>query len=344
MEPVISVIIPVRNEEKFITQCLDSLLVADLQVPYEIIVIDGMSDDATVEIVTEFTIRHSNIVLLENPDRIVPYALNIGINKAKGKYIARIDAHSVYPVEYLQTLFDYIEENKDVANVGAAWEVLPGNASQKAAAIALASSHPLGIGNAQYRLGCKEVKEVDTVPFGFYRKEIFIKYGFFDTDLVRNQDDEFNHRLIKAGEKIVLLPKLRIQYFARATFTTMSRMYYQYGYFKPLVVKKIGGVVTLRQLAPLCFYCLLATLAFGWLFTKNIYFMIIGLAILVLYLSALVCAGLQSIIKKKISIKCWPLISFAFLIIHAAYAVGYFNGIVDFLVRNKRVNDLPLTR
>ena len=142
-------------------------------------------------------------------------------------------------------------EQSGADNVGGVCRTLPASDSAMAKAIAVGMSHPLGVGNSHFRIGCRpEDRWVDTVPFGCYRREVFDRIGLFDEELVRNQDDELNLRLIKHGGRILLSPRIVCKYFARDSLAKLWRMYYQYGYFKPLVVRKVGGVMTLRQLLP----------------------------------------------------------------------------------------------
>ena len=150
--------------------------------------------------------------------------------------------------------------------MGGVCRTLPAADTAVAKAIAVGMSHPLGVGNSHFRIGSSEDRWVDTVPFGCYRREVFDRIGLFDEELVRNQDDELNLRLIKHGGRILLSPRIVCKYFARDSLAKLWRMYYQYGYFKPLVVRKVGGVMTLRQLAPPLFVlCLAATALAGLL-------------------------------------------------------------------------------
>ncbi len=183
----------------------------------------------------------------------------MGIAAARGTVIVRMDAHVEYPRNYLSSLVGLLEQS-GADNVGGVVQTLPANDSPIARAIACGMSHPLGVGNSHFRIGAAEDRWVDTVPFGCYRREVFDRIGLFDEELVRNQDDELNLRLIKHGGRILLSPRIVSKYFARDSLPKLWRMYYQYGYFKPLVVRKLGGVMTARQLLPPLFVlCLFAT-------------------------------------------------------------------------------------
>lgn len=234
----VSIIIPCRNEEKFIGKCLDSIIAQDYPIDnLEVLVVDGMSEDNTRKIVKNYIQKYSFVKLLENPQKIVPTALNIGIKNAKGDIFIIMGAHSIYEKDYIFKCVKYLHAY-DVDNVGGIGITLPGDNTIIAKSIALALSHPFGVGNAYFRIGSKEPRYVDTVPFGCYKREVFDRIGLFDEDLVRNQDDEFNLRLIKNGGKILLGPDIISYYYARDSIHKLWKMYFQYGYFKPSVAKK----------------------------------------------------------------------------------------------------------
>ncbi len=253
-QPLVSVIVPCRNEGKWIGKCLQSILNNDYPRDcLEILVVDGMSGDDTRREVEAAAALHSGVRLLDNPRRITPVAMNLGIAAASGSVIVRMDAHVEYPSDYISSLVALLEKS-GADNVGGVCQTLPGDGTIMARAVALGMSHPLGVGNSHFRIGASQDRWVDTVPFGCYRREVFQRIGLFDEDLVRNQDDELNLRLIKHGGRILLSPRIVCKYFARESLAKLWRMYYQYGYFKPLVVRKIGGVMTLRQLRLPCSY------------------------------------------------------------------------------------------
>jgi len=197
--PFISIIIPCRNEEDYISPCLDSILAQDYaRDRMEILVADGMSTDRTKDILLDYVKNHPTVHFFENPKKIVTMGLNILIKQSKGEFILRMDAHTKFPKNYISKCIQYIQEYK-VDNVGGVIVTLPGNNTLSAKAIALAMSSTFGVGNSYFRTGVKEPRMVDTVPFGCYRREIFNKIGLFDEDMVRSQDAEFNLRLIKSG-------------------------------------------------------------------------------------------------------------------------------------------------
>jgi cellulose synthase/poly-beta-1,6-N-acetylglucosamine synthase-like glycosyltransferase len=342
--PFISIVIPCRNEKKFIGECLSSATAQDYQKDkIEVLVVDGMSEDGTREIIENYIKKYEGIKMLDNPGRIVPKALNIGIKNARGEVIIRMDAHNIYEKDYISKCVKYLYEyNAD--NVGGICITFPGSDDLMARSIALSLSHPFGVGNAYFRIGSKDPKYVDTVPFGCYRKEVFEKIGFFDEDLIRNQDDEFNLRLIKNGGKILLVPEIISYYYARDSLSKLSKMYFQYGYFKPLVALKIGAVLTWRQLIPALFIGSLILSGFISLFYG--FFLWIFLFILSSYILANIFFSLSIAMER--GEKYFILLPIVFTTIHFSYGVGYLKGIWDFIVlkknRRKKVEDLPLTR
>ncbi|MDR1226015.1 MAG: glycosyltransferase family 2 protein [Prevotellaceae bacterium] len=319
----ISIICPIYNEEKYIAKCIDSIVEQDYSKEFlEVLLVDGGSSDNTREIIAKSISDKPFIRLLDNPHRTAPYALNIGIREAKGEVIMRIDAHSAYPLSYVSTLVKYLFElNAD--NVGGAWNILPANDTARAVSIAAGSSHPFGVGNATYKTGAKNIMEVDTVPFGCYRRDVFERIGYFDEELTRNQDNEFNARLKNAGGKIYLIPEVAISYTARDTWRKMYRMYYQYALFSPLVNKKLGKPDSIKRIIPALFFCgLLMGAALS--FISKIFLWPL-LAAIGGYLLAGVSIGFTTAKrwKKPALVFCLPV---TFFLMHFAYALGYIAG------------------
>lgn len=339
-----SIIIPCRNEEKHIAKCLDSIISQDYpKERIEILVVDGMSHDKTREIVDSYCKQYHYIKRFDNLKKIAPSAMNIGIKNARGDLIIRMDAHNLYKSDYVAKCVKYIHDY-DVDNVGGIWLTVPSNDTTCAKSIALALSHSFGVGNSRFRIGIKTPELVDTVPFGCYRKEVFAKIGLFDEDLVRNQDDEFNLRLIKNGGKILLAPEIISYYHARGSLKQLWNMYFQYGYFKPLVARKIGAILTLRQLMPAI---LIGSLIFfGLLSIVSKYFFMFFLFILLLYIAANIIASIA--IAARRDPKLIFVLPLAFGTLHFSYGIGYLKGIWDFLIidknQKKQILDMPLTR
>ncbi len=334
MRPFVSVVLPIYNEERFIEKCIQSILAQDYpKERLQLIFVDGMSQDRTRDIVHEYSKKYPFIQLIDNPKRVVPYALNKGIKASKGEVIIRLDGHCDYPSNYISVLVKYLYE-LGADNVGGVWRTLPAHPTNECYAIAIASSHPFGVGGSEHKVGSKEIKETDTVPFGCYRREVFERIGYFDEELTRNQDDEFNARLINNGGHIYIIPELVINYTARDSMHKMRRMYYQYGLFKPLANKKLGAPATVRQFFPGLF--VLGLIGGGILscFSKAI--LAIYLAVIALYLLIGLAIGFSkaSEYRRPALVLLMP---YTFACIHISYGVGYLNGMLKVLF-NKPFN------
>jgi glycosyltransferase involved in cell wall biosynthesis len=324
MSHLVSIILPCRNEEKYIETCIQSLIHNQSEdFPVEIIVVDGMSSDKTVEITERYTQQYPFIKLIQNPDKTVPFAMNLGIVQAQGGYIVRVDAHASYPENYVSTLVTNLI-SLDADNVGALWQTEVLTKNKKTLAIKEVLTHRFGVGNAAFRVGIDKITEVDTVPFGCYKKEVFTKYGVYDTRLTRNQDIELNKRIIRGGGKIYLLPDLTCVYFARETFSAIAKNNYNNGLWNILTVKytKKFSSLSLRHFIPLCFILsLLLPLFFCFLYKPLI---CIAAASLILYLSFLtvICVRLAIRKKRRLFYLLW-----AFVTLHFSYGVGSLVGI-----------------
>lgn len=340
--PKISIIMPSYNEEKHISKAIESLLFGAYPIEkLEIFVIDGKSSDATQNEVQKLIEKDLPITLLINENRTVPYALNMAIPLCNGDYICRVDAHCVYPSNYLTTFVSYARKFPEADNIGCACILKPSNPSNTAKASAIASTHPFGSGNAAYKKVFSEPRFVDTVPFGFFKRETFKKYGLFDTDLIRNQDDEFNYRILKNGGKVLLIPETSIDYFARENFSKLFKMDWQYGYFKPLCLKKIRKLFNIRQFVPpitvtVIFLCLLG-LIFG-----NSHIKVLSSLPILLYIFTLVLISAERALKKGIVL--FPYLIVAFIVIHFGYGLGFLRGILDHLILNKKYTDISISR
>jgi glycosyltransferase involved in cell wall biosynthesis len=341
--PLVSVIVPCRNEGRWIGQCLRSILENDYpRESLEILVVDGMSSDDTRQTIESVVADNPVVRMLDNERKTAPAAMNVGIAAARGSVIVRMDAHVEYPTDYLSSLVALLERS-GADNVGGVCRTLPADDSAVARAVAFGMSHPLGVGNSHFRIGAAEDRWVDTVPFGCYRREVFDRIGLFDEELVRNQDDELNLRLIRRGGRILLSPRIVCTYYARDSLAKLARMYYQYGYYKPLVVRKVGGVMTIRQLLPPLFVAalIIAALAAPWSGLGLIALVAIAgsylLAIATVAASALRRLGLAAIALFGV-----------FPAMHLSYGWGYLRGAVEFLVlRRSHAGDaasVPISR
>lgn len=323
---MLSVICPIYNEESRIEACILSILAQDYpKEDMEVLFVDGQSSDRTREIIAKYMQDYAFIRLLDNPKRIAPSALNIGIRASSGDIIMRLDAHAKYPDNYFSLLVNKLKQT-GADNVGGVCRTLPAKDTAICRAIAHAMSSPFGMGNSHFRIGANHEMWVDTVPFGCFRRELFDKVGLFDEELVRNQDDEFNGRIVKNGGKILLLPQVVIDYFARDTISKTAKMFYQYGLFKPLVNKKLHKPTTLRQFFPPLFFAGLIAGGLLSLFSQTL--MWIYVSVIVLYILCCFVFGRNG---KRV----WPDILWMpiiFATIHLSYGCGYWQGLWNLLV------------
>lgn len=324
---MITVICPIRNEELYIEKFLNSILQQDYSVnDMEILLLDGMSTDKTRSIVDDYTKRYPHIRLIDNMMKTVSYAMNEGIRNAIGDIIIRLDAHAEYPVNYFSKLVYYLNSLKDADNVGGICVTQPANDGVEAKAIAACLSSRFGVGNSYFRIGTRNIKLVDTVPFGCFRKSLFDKIGLYDTDMVRNQDDELNGRIIKNGGKIYLLPDVEINYYSRDRISKVRKMLYEYGLYKPLGNKKLGAAITIRQFFPLFFVIGLVTGIILSLFFPILWPLFFGVVALHIFIGTI--EGIKNVKKTK-EIRCVFLMPYIFMNMHISYGIGYLHGIYN---------------
>jgi GT2 family glycosyltransferase len=290
----------------------------------EVLVVDGMSTDETAaraaETVRTFrqeTLEGPSVEILENPKMSAPAALNIGLLKARGEVIVRVDGHCEIPPDYLERLVELLTD-KEAQCVGGA--LLNVGEDRAAKAIATAVGSKFGVGGAAFRTSTKG-EYVDTVAFGAYPREVFDRIGVFDEELIRNQDDEFNFRLTQSGGRIWLEPSLRVSYHSRATIGSLWRQYWQYGLYKILVFKKRRGVPAVRQLVPAAFVASLISAACISLVSRRW----TPLAVVVIpYVAA---TGAATAAEAKGDKKLLPHLPIAFWTLHVAYGSGSIWGL-----------------
>jgi len=336
----VSVIIPCYQEEKFIKKCLFSLVKNDYPKEYlEILVMDGRSTDKTRDIVREISNKYPFIRLIDNEKRYQSFALNKGIKISRGEIIIRCDAHATYSKNYIKKSVEWLLKDKKIGNVGGIWINKPANKSLTAKAIVYTLSHPFCVGPNKYRIGAKESKEVDTVPFGAWRKEIFDKVGNFREDFIRAQDLEFNIRLKKAGYKIILDPSIKIFYYPRDSFKKLFKMMVQYGYWKVIVNKETKTLSSLRQLVPPLF---LLYLFFAIFFS----FLKWWILLIPLFLYILIVLFFSLLISFKTRDKrIVPFCALVFLVTHFGYGFGYLQALFDiFLKKNAKIKYIEINR
>ena len=264
-KPLVSIILPIRNEEKTISNTLDSILLQDYgKENMEIIIADGQSSDSTLSILNQYVDKYKNIKIIENHKKTVPTGFNLALNISNGDIIIRVDGHTTIAKNYVVRCIDILKE-KNASNVGGL--ITPKSKTFLGSLITVATSSVFGIGNSYFHFS-KNGRWVDTVYLGAWRRDVFSNIGGFDEDLIRNQDDEFNFRLIQNGGCIWLDPSIKSEYVPRTTIGKLSSQYFQYGFYKVRVLQKRRGLSSYRQLVPPLF-SLYLILSFFYSIFKN---------------------------------------------------------------------------
>jgi succinoglycan biosynthesis protein ExoA len=298
MLPKVSVIVPCYNEQSTIRLLLDALHQQTYpRAHMEVIISDGMSQDHTREAVAAFQkdFPDLEVRLVDNPLRKIPSGVNRGIEASRGELIVRFDGHAKPYPDYVENCVRAHREGRG-ANVGGVWEIRPGADTWIAKSIAVAAAHPLGVGDALYR-HTKQAAEVDTVPFGSFRRTLIEQVGFFDESLLTNEDYEFNARVRKWGGKIWLDPSIRSVYFARSTLVELIRQYWRYGFWKWRMLRRYPDTLRWRQALPPLFVLSLIGLILLSLFIPFTRFLLAGE--LIMYLSIMVLAGFYSAFRQR---------------------------------------------
>lgn len=297
MPPRVSIVVPCLNEQATIRQMLDAIY--DQTFPrseMEVVIADGLSQDATREEIAAFQAEKPDLTIrvVDNKAGSIPSGVNLAIRAAHGETIVRMDAHSRPYPNYVECCLAALEAGKG-DNVGGVWEIQPGAKTWLAKSIAVAASHPLGVGDAGYRIGA-HASTVDTVPFGAFRRELIDRIGLLDESLKANEDYEFNARIRKAGGCVWLDPEIVTVYYARSTLRDLSRQYWRYGFWKFRMLRRYPDTLRWRQALPPLFVASL--LGFGflswWTFARWLL-----LLELMLYLAIMFLAGLRAALKHK---------------------------------------------
>lgn len=322
----LSVICPIYNEEKYIGQFLDSILRQDFpKNDMEILLVDGMSKDRTREIVSEYMTRFPFIRLFDNPERIVPYAMNRGIDAATGDIIMRLDAHAFYQPDYCSVLVSgLLRLHAD--NVGTVCKTDVLNKTPKTLAIREVLGNKFGVGNSSFRIGIDHEQEVETVPFGCWPREVFNKYGKYDVRLVRNQDIELNKRIIRGGGKIYILPNTYCTYLARETWGALAKNNYGNGKWNILTVyyTKMFSSLSVRHFIPLLFVLsLIVPLLLSPIWMP---FALISAFSLLAYVGLMSVVSIKLAVTKRLS---FLHLIISFFVLHFSYGWGSLMGILS---------------
>jgi glycosyltransferase involved in cell wall biosynthesis len=334
MTPTVSIIVPCFNEQRTIGMLLEAIFNQTYPIEdIEVVIADGFSTDGTREVVEQFANEHASlsIFLVDNPKRIIPAALNISIEYARGDYIIRLDAHSIPEPDYIALCIETIQKT-GAANVGGAWEIKPAGNEWVARSIAAAASHPLGAGDARYRYK-GDAGEVHTVPFGAFQRSWVDRVGEFNETLLSNEDYEYNYRLRRAGGKIWFDPAIQSVYFARKDLRELMVQYLRYGYWKAMMLAQNPESLRWRQALPAGFVFGLITLSVLGLalpFTRIFLAIYVGV-----YAAITIGFGLVEALRRlDLGIVFgFPL---ALWVMHLAWGSAFFGGIIAWLLRRLR--------
>ena len=319
--PFVSVIIAIRNEEKFIAQCLQS--VVDQDYPHdqmEVLVVDGRSEDRSREIVAEFSSKYPMIRLLDNSRISAPAGLNLGIRQARGEVIVRVDGHCSLEPDYVSQCVRYLRES-GADNVGGLMKAV--GQDYVGQVIALAINSFFGSGGSKFHYAAQE-QYVDTVYLGAFPRHVFDRVGYFDERLMRNQDYELNYRIRAAGGKIFLSPAISSYYYGRSTLRDLWHQYFQYGFWKLEMLQIHPRSVQPRHLvAPLFVFSLFATGLLGFVHHGflNLFLLTIASYSLASLLSSL-------LIARRKGWRYFPLLPVAFAVMHFGWGLGFLLGLV----------------
>ena len=338
--PLVSIIIPCRNEEKFIGKCLQSILNQDYpKEMMEVLVVDGMSEDKTREIIKNYIKKVPNIKLLDNLDKITPKAMNIGIKNSKGDIIILVNAHSILDKDFLKYSIRFLNITKADAVGGKLNAVSEDKILSKT--ISFISDSIFGSGGVRYRQRTKEGFVNDTLPYCAYRREIFKKIGLVDENLIRGNDAEFNLRLLKNGGKIYFSPLIKSYLYSRSSLRKFCKQQFQYGYFKVRIGQKLGWKSIFRQIIPGVFVFSLISSIILSIFLKPFLFLFIF--ILGIYFLIDIFFSLQ--IGFKNGLKYFLVSLFLFFLLHFSYGSGFLKGIFDFIFLKREIKkDIGITR
>lgn len=321
-----SIIVPCYNEEKTISLLLDALSQQTYPIScMEVIIADGLSTDLTRKRIVDFLKDHKNlrVKIVDNPKRTIPAAINIAMQNSSGAFVVRLDAHSIPEPTYVELCINALKSGKADC-VGGVWKIAPGDDSWMARSIAAAAANPIAVGDAHYRFSNKAAY-VDTVPFGSFRKDLFLKLGGFNENLLTNEDYEFFTRIRKNKGKIWLNPAISSTYFSRGDLLSLSRQYWRYGFWKYRMLREFPDTLRWRQALPPLFVLGILSLTFLSLFIRI--FLWVLLDLLTIYFLILIAASIKmSILRKDISLLVgMPL---AILCMHFSWGSGFLYSII----------------
>ena len=319
----VSIILPIRNEEQFISKTLESIIDQKFKGELEIIISDGMSNDGTREIVKQFQNNHKNIILINNHDKIVPNGFNKALSVAKGDTIIRLDGHSFLGTDFISNC---LSVQKFIGADCVGGPTTHYSDSILGHHISIAQSSKFGAGGALFRIGLEKGQYVDTLAFGAYKRNVFIDNGAYDEELIRNQDEEFNFRLIQHGKKIWIDPTIKSTYFVRDSLFKLFMQYYQYGFFKVRVIQKVRALISWRHLVPAGFVFMIFCSILSSIILKD--FLPVKLFFGIYSITNLAYSFYESF-KHQSGLLIY--VPFSYFIMHLSYGIGFITGLFYFL-------------
>jgi glycosyltransferase involved in cell wall biosynthesis len=322
-----SIIVPCYNEAGTIHPLLDALYAQTYpRADMEVIIADGGSTDGTQSLIQTWVQDHPDLAVrvVENRARIIPAALNVAIRASGGTYIVRLDAHSRPEPNYVERAVVAIVEGRG-QNVGGAWDIQPSSSHWIARSIAAAAGHPIGVGDARYRYS-DQAGNVDTVPFGAFKRELIDQVGFFDETLLTNEDYEFNTRVRQAGGQIWFDPHIRSVYYARESLPALARQYWRYGYWKVQMLRRYPRTIRWRQAMPPVFVVGLILLALLAPFLAAARYVLA--ATVAIYAFILLMVGIQLGLRHK-SLGFWLGVPLAIACMHFSWGTGFLWGLLS---------------
>jgi len=320
---MISIIIPVRNEKEKISGTLNSIISQSYNGEIEIIIADGMSNDGTREIINNYRENYSYIYLIDNPEKIVSTGFNRALTMSKGSIIIRIDGHAEVGEDFIINNLKILK-NIDANCVGGF--TIHSSRTTVGNHISIAQSSKFGAGGALFRTGIKKGHFVDTLAFGAYKRNAFLRNGGYDEELIRNQDEEFNFRLIQNGGKIWIDPSIKSTYFVRDSISKLFKQYYYYGFFKVRVIQKTKALISWRHLVPALFV-LAIVFSSCMSYFYNITWPVVS--ILGTYFTTNIIFSLYESMRRNF--KPLILLPFVYLLMHISYGIGFIFGFFYFL-------------
>ena len=333
MPPRVSIVIPSYNEQATIRKMLDAIYQQTYpHAQMEVVIADGLSEDATLEEIAAFQDASPDLVVrvVENAARNIPAGVNCAIKASVGEILIRMDAHSWPYPNYVERCLAALEAGLG-DNVGGVWEIKPGSKSWVAESIAVAAAHPLGVGDARYRIGT-QASVVDTVPFGAFRRALIDKIGLFDESLLSNEDYEFNTRIRQAGGHVWLDPEIVTVYYARSTLPGLARQYWRYGFWKFRMLRRYPDTLRWRQgLPPMLVGSLLGLAALAW-WPFAIWLLTLEIA---LYGTVLLLAGLLSALRHQ-RIYLFIGLPLSIATMHLAWGAGFLWSMLMLIMDTKK--------